>query len=283
MSVDREVVLGKLEIIKQFRSTSYIANILEVKPEDLRSWSRGEISLEEAEILEALLDTSFGEELHIGLNDEALDKVKEEISLKLKKLEDEKGIESTLEVLGNISIATFNRYKRGEIPLSAILYMKEKVSELFEPKPKDKKEEKTETSESVRKIRKLNRFKDSIKDKVSIESVKEELVIEPDIKEPEEKIVKEEAIKKEVIEKEAIEKEPIEEDTRIFKAELPKIKKKEDKEMTAKKNEDINITKLLFKGVEKEIQETLGDDVEIQKVEFTKNKIIIEAGIKIEE
>lgn len=42
----------------------------------------------------------------------------------------------------------------------------------------------------------------------------------------------------------------------------------------------MSITKHLFSGVEKELKEKFGDDIELKKIEFVEDKIIIEAGLK---
>lgn len=267
MNEEKDLLVTKLSLIKQYRSVGYIAEVIDIDLDMVKKWLDGNIDDDIVDDVNKLLDAEFNIELKIALDDNELSSVKDLIKDKIIAIESKHGIQESLKLLGGVSVATFNRYKRGEIPMSNLLYIKSMVEDIqIEDVAIDDENgsnlEKTLGDKLKTKLSKSNKDKkeSDLDNKVSLRRLN--LDNKPKEEEEEEDIY------------EDFKDDNVEEKTDI-------INPKEEKIVSEKKEK--NIIKSVFNGVEKELKEILGDTIQLKRVEFSEDKIIIEAGLKEED
>lgn len=252
MSEEKSLFIGKLQLIKQFRSIGFISEKLDVTVSMVREWFDGDIENDLLQVVDELIDKEFEEEIQLSIDDESLIRLKDDLKNDIVLIETKLNTSDTLKVLGGISLATFNRYKKGEIPLSNILYLRDTINDILKKlttnlNSNDKLKESIEKQKN--KVSSLNVIKNDLSEIKEVKEVKEVNEI---------KEVKEVNVDKEVNTKSTVKN----------KGDVNKV------------SNNMSITKHLFSGVEKELKEKFGDDIELKKIEFVEDKIIIEAGLK---
>ena len=218
MSEEKSLFIGKLQLIKQFRSIGFISEKLDVTVSIIREWFDGDIDDNRLEIYDELVDKEFEEEIELSIDDDSLSRLKEKIKNDVLLIESKLNTSETLRVLGGVSLATFNRYKKGEIPLSNILYLRDNITDIL----------KTLSSTDINKTSNLN---SDDKLKKSIENQKNK-ISSLDLAKSEEK---------EVNESPKVNVEPIVKN----KGDVSEVSE------VSKVSNNLNITKYLFSGVEK--------------------------------
>ena len=250
MNEDKSLFIGKLQLIKQFRSIGFISEKLDVTVSIIREWFDGDIDNNILNMLDELIDKEFEEEIELSIDDDSLNRLKEKIRDDILLIESKLNTSETLRALGGLSLATFNRYKKGEIPLSNILYLRDNINSILNSL-NNKDIDKNSGLIADEKLKQSIEFKKNKSS--SLDTIKSDLNEQNEINE-----VKE--IKKANIE--------------------PISKNKGDVNKVSKVSNNINITKYLFSGVEQELKDKFGEEVELKKIEFIEDKIIIEAGLK---
>lgn len=281
-----------IEIVKLYRTVSYISKTLEIEPSDLEILSKG-IGYDEsiALSLHKEVEEAFSLELLLNGDEEKEEAAIREVQQSIMQIIAEESEEKVLSLLGNVTVRTLRKYERGEVSRKVLVPLLQELRNYRETIDTNNSNTSNETkpiNQQLNNHPETNIEKPTSQPKVDTPKLKSISVPELEVEAKsindllEENVVMDDEEILDNLVNTKTKKEPIHSSKeKITKEVSVKSKEREDSKRTMTNlNTNKNIIELLFKGVEEELKASLGENVEIKKVEMTSEKVLLEIGIE---